>query len=75
MGHWRPGGIDLAAWPATYIGSDSSAGGVTLIYLSLAPAEVAHIVTAVVARIIVEALQLYGKLHDGLTLSTVLVMN
>lgn len=67
------GGVDLDGWLDTYIGGDS-AGGVTVIDLSLVPAEVVHIITAVVARMTLEALQRYRKLHDGDTLPTVLVM-
>lgn len=68
------GGLDLATWLDTYMGDDSSTGSVTVIDLSLVPAEVLHIVTAVIARLCLEALQRYRKMHDGNTLPTVLVM-
>lgn len=66
-------GVDFDGWLDTYIGGDS-AGGVTVIDLSLVPAELVHIITAVVARMTLEALQRYRKLHEGDTLPTVLVM-
>lgn len=49
-------------------------GSVTVIDLSLVPAEVIHLVTAVVARMTLEALQRFRKLNQGKTLPTVLVM-
>ena len=38
------------------------------------PAEVVHIITAIIARMTLEALQRYRKLNQGKTLPTVLVM-
>lgn len=64
----------LDAWLADYIGSDNADDGcVSVIDLSLVPTEVVHVVTAVIARMIFEALQRYVRLH-GDTLPTVLVM-
>lgn len=68
-------GINLDNWLTTYIGdSQASNGSVTVIDLSLVPAEVVHIITAVIARMTLEALQRYRKLNAGKTLPTVLVM-
>jgi hypothetical protein len=66
--------ITLAKWLTDYIGSDHAEGGcVSVIDLSLVPTEVVHVVTAVIARMVFEALQRYLKLNKA-TLPTVLVM-
>ena len=61
-------GITLEGWLSDYIGAEGAAEGtVTILDLSLVPTEVIHTVTAVVARIVFEALQRYRKLnHDSL---------
>lgn len=65
----------LDGWLTDYIGDNqASNGSVTVIDLSLVPAEVVHIITAVVARMTLEALQRYRDLNDGKTLPTALVM-
>ncbi|MEX8496681.1 ATP-binding protein [Leptothrix ochracea] len=66
----------LADWLENHIGDNqASNGSVTVIDLSLVPAEVVHIITAVIARMTLEALQRYRKLNHGKkTLPTVLVM-
>ncbi|MFT0174008.1 hypothetical protein ACLKMY_34240 [Paraburkholderia mimosarum] len=46
----------------------------TVIDLSLVPAEVVRIVTAVIARMTLKSLQRYRKINKGRTLPTVLVM-
>lgn len=67
--------ISLDAWLSNYIGeSKASNGAVTVIDLSLVPAEVVHTITAVIARMVLEALQRFRKLNHGKTLPTVLVM-
>jgi hypothetical protein len=67
--------ITLDNWLAKYIGDNkASNGSVTVIDLSLVPADVVHIVTAVVARMTLESLQRYRKINKGRTLPTVLVM-
>ncbi len=67
--------LTLDEWLRNYIGdNEASNGAVTVIDLSLVPAEVVHIIAAVVARMTLEALQRYRKLHHGKTLPTVLVM-
>ncbi|MBJ2270113.1 ATP-binding protein [Pseudomonas sp. MF6772] len=68
-------GVTLDGWLANYIGDNQASNGtVTVIDLSLVPAEVVHTVTAVIARMTLEALQRYRKLNHGKTLPTVLVM-
>lgn len=65
----------LHDWLTKYIGDNqASNGSVTVIDLSLVPAEVVHIITAVIARMTLESLQRYRKLNQGKTLPTVLVM-
>ena len=68
------GEISLDDWLSTYIGEDSAKKGcLAVIDLSLVPPEVVHIITAVIARIVIEALQRYRKLN-AVSLPTVLVM-
>jgi DNA helicase HerA-like ATPase len=64
--------ITLADWLSAYIGNESNEP-LIIIDLSLVPAEVVHVVTAVAARMIFEALQRYRKLQRAV-LPTVLVM-
>ena len=67
--------LTLQKWLETYICPTNSAeGSITVIDLSLVPAEVIHIVTAVIARMTLEALQRYRHLNGGNTLPTTLVM-
>jgi len=66
--------MKLDEWLECHIGSDEPEGGcVSVIDLSLVPTEVVHVVTAVIARMVFEALQRFVKLN-GVTLPTVLVM-
>lgn len=68
------GEITLAQWLTDYIGAkDATEGQLTILDLSLVPSEVIHVVTAVSARMVFEALQRYRKLNKE-TLPTVLVM-
>jgi DNA helicase HerA-like ATPase len=68
-------GATLADWLNTYIGNDTDQkASITVIDLSLVPAEVVHIVTAVIARMTIEAQQRYRNLNKGKVLPTVLVM-
>ncbi|MBR9923367.1 MAG: ATP-binding protein [Gammaproteobacteria bacterium] len=68
-------GITLAGWLEDYIGAnEASNGSVTVIDLSLLPVEVVHLVTAVIARMTLEALQRYRKNNHGKILPTALVM-
>ncbi|MDR2208317.1 MAG: ATP-binding protein [Azoarcus sp.] len=71
----RSDDLELREWLTNYIGDNqASNGSITVIDLSLVPAEVVHIITAVIARMTLEALQRYRKLNSGKTLPTVLVM-
>jgi len=66
--------MTLEEWLTDYVGSDGAENGcVSVLDLSLVPSEVVHIITAVIARMVFEALQRYVKLHDK-ALPTVLVM-
>lgn len=67
--------VSLEGWLRAYLGDNQAANGtVTVIDLSLVPAEVVHVITAVIARMTLEACQRYRKLNHGKTLPTVLVM-
>lgn len=67
-------GITLEQWLKSYIGADNAADGcISVIDLSLVPTDVVHVVTAVISRMVFEALQRYVKLN-GAVLPTVLVM-
>lgn len=65
---------NLEQWLNNYIGEQAAvSGSLAILDLSLVPAEVIHVVTAVCARIVFEALQRYRKIYDAV-LPTVLVM-
>lgn len=67
--------VTLEEWLDDYIcPSDSTKGSITIIDLSLLPADITHIITSVLARITLEALQRYRRKNNGDTLPTVLVM-
>jgi hypothetical protein len=67
-------GVSLDRWLSDYIGADKAAEGcISIIDLSLVPPDVVHILTAVIARMVFEALQRYVKV-SGVALPTVLVM-
>lgn len=65
--------INLQKWLKDYIGNNEDGNLLSIIDLSLVPTDVVHIVTAVIARMIFEALQRYVKLNH-IALPTVLVM-
>ncbi|NLD92737.1 MAG: DUF87 domain-containing protein [Fibrobacter sp.] len=66
--------MTLEKWLKTYIGDNNPTNGcVTIIDLSLVPAEIVHIVTSVISHMVFEALQRYHK-HKKTSLPTVLVM-
>ena len=66
--------ITLKQWLENYIGKNMAEDGcVAIIDLSLVPAEIVHIITSVIARMILEALQRYRKTNEK-SLPTVLVM-
>lgn len=68
-------GITLDSWLDEYIcPSDNKDGSITIIDLSLLPAEVTHIITSVIARVTLEVLQRYRRQEKGETLPTILVM-
>ena len=71
-----PDKTTLDQWLTDYIGDNQAQNGcLTIIDLSLVPSEIVHIVTAVIARMIFEALQRYRKDNDvHKVLPTVLVM-
>lgn len=67
--------MTLEEWLDDYIcPSNSAEGAITVIDMSLVPAEVIHIITAVIARMTLEALQRYRRLNNGKTLPTTLIM-
>jgi DNA helicase HerA-like ATPase len=65
--------ISLEHWLEQYVGRDDAEFPLTILDLSLVPSDVIHTITAVVARMVFEALQRYRKLN-GKALPTVLVM-
>lgn len=68
--------VTLDQWLTDYVGGNQALNGnLTIIDLSLVPPEIIHIITAVIARMVFEALQRYRKLNDEhKVLPTVLVM-
>lgn len=67
--------LTLEKWLEEYIcPSDSVEGAITVIDLSLVPAEIVHIIAAVIARMTLEALQRYRQANNGETLPTTIVM-
>jgi DNA helicase HerA-like ATPase len=65
----------LSDWLQSLLGGGrENDGAVTVVDLSLVPSEIVHILTAVITRMTLEALQRYRKLNDGETLPTTLVM-
>lgn len=68
-------GITLDGWLDEYIcPSNNKDGSITIIDLSLLPAEITHIITSVMARVTLEVLQRYRRQEKGETLPTILVM-
>jgi len=68
--------IALDQWLTDYIGGNKAENGcLTIIDLSLVPSEIIHIITAVIARMVFDALQRYRKHNEKhKVLPTVLVM-
>lgn len=67
-------GVTLEQWLDNYIGGNNTESHcVSVIDLSLVPTDVVHVVTAVIARMVFEALQRYVTLNR-VALPTVLVM-
>lgn len=69
-------GLTLSQWLSDYIGDNHAMNGnIAIIDLSLVPVEIIHIITAITARMIFEALQRYRKhVESHKVLPTVLVM-
>jgi DNA helicase HerA-like ATPase len=68
------GEVGLEQWLEDYIGAgESEPKAISILDLSLVPTEVIHVVIAVTARMVFEALQRYRKIND-VVLPTVLVM-
>ncbi len=66
--------ITFQEWLESYIGKNQSENGeLAIVDLSLIPSDVLHMIIAVVARIVFEAIQRYRKIKD-LELPTVLVL-
>ena len=64
----------LSDWLNSHVGSNGGQNGpVAVIYLSLVPYEILHLVIAVSSRLILESLQRYRKLNNQ-NLLTVLVL-
>jgi hypothetical protein len=64
----------LQGWLDDYLSNDGTPeASISVLDLSLVPAEVCHLITAVVSRVVFESLQRYRKVH-GDSLPTVLVM-
>jgi len=67
--------ITFEEWLESYIGKDMAQNGpIAVIDLSLVPSDLLHIIAAVIARIVFEAVQRYKKLNEGNVLPTVLVL-
>ena len=64
--------IELDKWLEKYLGENNKTS-ITIIDLSLVPAEIIHVTTSVIARVVFEALQRYRKLNEK-TLPSVLIM-
>jgi len=69
-------GISLDKWLEDFIGSNEAENGcISIINLSLIPTEVINIVTAVIARMVFEALQRYRKNNESNSVfPTIMVM-
>lgn len=65
--------ISLLEWINHHLGNDDNKGKICVIDLSIVPTEIVHLVVAVVARLIFEALQRYRK-HYGQELPTLMIM-
>lgn len=65
--------MSLLGWITQYIGNNDGKGKICVIDLSILPVEIVHLVVAVVARLIFEALQRYRKYY-GQELPTLMVM-
>ena len=64
----------IADWLNAFLGGEVKKTKISVIDLSLVPSNIVHIVTAAIARIIMESLQRYRKCNNGETLPTTLVV-
>ncbi|MEW5815080.1 MAG: ATP-binding protein [Spirochaetota bacterium] len=66
--------LNFTDWLTDYIGKNNAENGeIAIIDLSIVPSDVVHLVVAVIARIIFEALQRYRRMN-GMELPTTIVM-
>jgi len=66
--------LTFVEWLEKYIGANSASNGpIAVVDLSLIPSDVIHIMMAVIARIVFEAIQRYKRIN-GVSLPTVLVL-
>lgn len=65
--------VDLQEWLESFLGTEDRQSVLSIIDLSLVPAEITHVVIAVVARMIFEAIQRYRRVYK-VELPTVLVL-
>jgi DNA helicase HerA-like ATPase len=67
--------VTLDQWLTTYVGADQASNGpIAVIDLSLVPSEAIHVVVAVLARMVFEAVQRHRR-EQGSELPTVLVLD
>ncbi|HXA17101.1 MAG TPA: ATP-binding protein [Thermoanaerobaculia bacterium] len=65
--------VDLQEWVESFLGTEERPSALSIIDMSLVPAEIIHIVISVVARMVFEAIQRYRRVY-GDELPTVLVL-
>ncbi len=68
------GAYSLKSWLESFLGDENKRSKIVVVDLSLIPSTVVHIVTASIARMVMESLQRYRKCNDGNVLPTVLVV-
>lgn len=68
------GSYNLGRWLESFLGDNITRSKIVVVDLSLVPSTVVHIVTASIARMVMESLQRYRKCNDGNVLPTVLVV-
>ena len=68
------GSYNLKSWLESFLGDNNKRSKIVVVDLSLIPSTIVHIVTASIARMVMESLQRYRKCNDGNVLPTVLVV-
>ena len=68
------GSYNLRGWLESFLGDNITRSKIVVVDLSLVPSTVVHIVTASIARMVMESLQRYRKCNNGNVLPTVLVV-